>query len=250
MRKYVLTGLVLAVLMGGSVFADEAAKQVVLNGEGVGEAIVCEGVDYVPARAVAEACGLNVEWIGETKTVVLTNGGPIYITFSIGENGYTFAKTAPMKYSGAPVLENATTFIPVDAATELLGLEMTEADGTLTFAAPEEETEEPTEEATADETQAEGEEATEEATEEAAEGSVVRTGVISDKSDDEIIFTDSERGDVRLTTGGGVIIKDKDGKMISADELEVGMNVEVVFGPAMTMSLPPLNNPASITVVE
>ena len=75
--------------------------------------------------------GLNVEWNGDTKTVVVTNGGPLYITFQIGVNGYTFAKTAPMELSGAPILVNSTTYVPADVFTDLLQYTVTNENGTV-----------------------------------------------------------------------------------------------------------------------
>ncbi len=250
MKRYIVSGLALALAAGSLVHADDVSKQITLNGESTeAQTAVYNGLDYVPVRALAEAYGLSVEWTGETKTVVITNGGPIYITFSIGENGYTFAKTAPMKLSGAPILENGRTFIPADAAAELLGLEITESEGVIDFDVPDEEavTEEISEEATEEEPSAEA--VGDEKEEQQDDDEVISgTGVISEISDEEILFDDSEKGEVRLTLGGEVVIYDKDGNEISAEDLEVGENAEVVYGKAMTMSIPPLNNPVSITV--
>ncbi len=73
----------------------------------------------VPVRAVAEKLGFEVEWHNDTKTVIL-NQLPVYVTFSIGENGYTIAKTAPMPLEEAPILVDGTTYAPISLFSDLL----------------------------------------------------------------------------------------------------------------------------------
>ncbi|MCD7905187.1 MAG: copper amine oxidase N-terminal domain-containing protein [Clostridiales bacterium] len=103
-----------------------AERHMELNYEEIenGEVIVCNDTDYMPVRAVAEAMGLSVEWQGDTKTVIISNKGPLYITFSIGINGYTYAKTAPAADIAEPVLENGKAYIPVETFENLIGCDI------------------------------------------------------------------------------------------------------------------------------
>lgn len=83
-------------------------------------------VQMLPVRVVAEALGMTVEWIDETKSV---NVG--FASFTIDEDAYTMAKSMPQPLGQAPVLltipgeESATTYVPVTFFTEVLGLTLT-----------------------------------------------------------------------------------------------------------------------------
>ena len=73
----------------------------------------------LPLRAITEALGFEIEWQGETGTIILTRG-PLYITMSAFADGYTFSKTAPMTLGTAPILTEGTTFVPENFITEIL----------------------------------------------------------------------------------------------------------------------------------
>ena len=96
-------------------------------------------VQMLPVRAVAEALGYQVDWIGETKSV---NVG--FASFSIEEDSYAFARRAPQALGQAPVLisipseQFATTYVPATFFTEVLGCTMT-ADGDTLYIALEDE---------------------------------------------------------------------------------------------------------------
>ena len=106
MKKKILPLITTAAVLSLSLSAVGADKHISVDGADIENSDVIEYEGHVcfPVRAVAESMGLSVEWTGETKTVVITNGGPIYVTFSIGEDAYTFAKTAPMPVGCPPVL--------------------------------------------------------------------------------------------------------------------------------------------------
>ena len=92
-------------------------------------------VQMLPVRAVAEALGYEVEWLGETKSV---NVG--FASFSIEEDSYAFARRAPQSLGQAPVLisipseQFATTYVPATFFTEVLGCTMTAEGNTLYIA--------------------------------------------------------------------------------------------------------------------
>ncbi len=199
-----------------------------------------DGISYFPVRPVAEAMGLTVEWKAEDKSVVLTNGGPIYITFKNGENAYTFAKTAPMELSGAPIIVNDKTYIPVDVISDFFNYEIMKSDETYNIITKyQEETD--TQEPSADEEQSSKGFAD-------LEEKAVATGVVTEVNEEQITFEDDERGTVILTKSDSVKVTDKDGKDADINSVKADMKLNVEYGPAMTMSIPPINNPVSITI--
>lgn len=230
MKKKLLCTLALIGAMSTSAFA---ATSVAINNKTIDNSSVIEenGTTYISVRPVAEALDLNVEWISETKTVILSNGGPIYITFSIGENGYTFAKTAPMPLSGAPIIINSATYVPVDIVTDLLSYKVEEDGNTLNIKTDETTTE--IDEAATDKIAAEG-----------------FTGIVTEVSEEEILFNDFVKGEVRLNKSDNVKVTDLNGNTVDINSITVDTKLVVEYGEAMTMSIPPLNNPISIVVCE
>ena len=216
MKKKLLATLALTASMAVSAFAGTA---VTINGQAVenAQAIVENGATYIAVRPIADALGLNVEWKADTKTVVVTNGGPLYITFKIGVNGYTFAKTAPMELSGAPIVVDSTTYVPADVFTDLFEYTITNENGTVNIVTEDKE-------------------------------SAVGFGTVTEVSADEILFNDEIKGDVRLSKGDSVKVTDENGNDVDINSITVGTKLTVEYGDAETMSLPPLNNPVSIIV--
>ena len=182
----------------------------------------------VPLRAIAEALGFEVEWVGESETVWLTRGAN-FITLQIGVDGYTFAKTAPMPLGKAPVEIEGTTFVPVDFADEILHTTVTiDPTGTvaITEAGETEETE----------------------PQEAAQG--LETAIISEVGEKSIVVDTLTGNTVVLNIGEETKLTGKDGEEIKITDLTKGMKVNVVYGPIMTASLPPQNVPLSVSIVE
>lgn len=218
MKRKLLLTLAITTSMAVSAFASTA---VAINGQTVENAntITENDTTYIPVRPVADALGLNTEWNAETKTVALSNGGPLYITFSIGKNGYTFAKTAPMELSGEPIVVDSSAYVPADVLTDLLAYEVTEENGVLNIVTKNEE-------------------------------SVTGLGAVTEVSDEEILFNDEVKGEVRLNKSSNVKVTDEDGNAVDINTIEVGAKLVVEYGKAMTMSIPPLNNPISIIVCK
>ncbi len=216
MKKKLLATLALTTSMAVSAFAGTA---VTINGNAIENANAIEenGATYIAVRPIADALGLNVEWNGDTKTVVVTNGGSLYITFQIGVNGYTFAKTAPMELSGAPILVNSTTYVPADVFTDLLQYTVTNENGTVNIVTEDKEI-------------------------------ATGFGTVSEVSDEEILFNDEIKGEVRLNKSDNVKVTDENGNSVDINSITVGTKLTVEYSDAETMSLPPLNNPISIIV--
>lgn len=216
MKKKLLATLALTTSMAVSAFAGTA---VTINGKAIENANAIEenGATYIAVRPIADALGLNVEWNGDTKTVAITNKGPLYITFQIGVNGYTFAKTAPMELSGAPILVNSTTYVPADVFTDLLQYTVTNENGTVNIVTEDKEI-------------------------------ATGFGTVSEVSDEEILFNDEIKGEVRLNKSDNVKVTDENGNSVDINSITVGTKLTVEYSDAETMSLPPLNNPISIIV--
>ncbi|MDO4300979.1 MAG: copper amine oxidase N-terminal domain-containing protein [Clostridia bacterium] len=235
MKKKLLCTLALIGAMSTSAFAATSAA---IDGKIVDNSSVIEenGTTYISVRPIAESLGLDVEWIGETKTVIISNGGPLYITFSIGKNGYTFAKTSPMPLSGAPIVVNSAAYVPTDVLTELLSYKTEENDNILNIITNSNSQEDETTSGQAvntDKIKADG-----------------YAGIVTEVSDDEILFNDSVRGEVRLSKSSNVKVTDLNGNTVDIDSITVDTKLVVEYGEAMTMSIPPLNNPVSIVVCK
>lgn len=249
MKRKILCTLALIGAMSTQVIANNNMT-VAIDGNNVANssAVVENGVTYISVRPVAEALGLNVDWASDTKTVTVSNKGPLYITFTIGENAYTFAKTAPMELSGAPVIIDSASYIPADVITDLLNFEIAENNNVLniiTGADVDVEDENTSGEAVED--NKEDENTSNDAVEdEQNEG----TGTVKEVSDSEILFEDDVMGEVRLNKSDDVKVTDEEGNAVDINTIEEGTKLIVEYGDVMTKSLPPLNNPVSITVCK
>lgn len=100
------------------------------------EPFILDGSTYLPVRAIAGALALEVQWLPETSTVALTQGGAPCI--SRGEIASTHGtKTAALTYRGIgisldgealelgetePFIMGGSTYLPLRAIGEALGL--------------------------------------------------------------------------------------------------------------------------------
>lgn len=247
MKKKLLCTLMLTGVMSVSAFAapEMAVDNNVIENSDI---VAIEGTDYFPVRTVAEALGLDVEWQADTKTVIVSNGGPIYITFKIGENGYTFARTAPMESTGAPVIIEGKTYIPVDVISDIAGFEVEKNEKGYNVVLPQNEAEDITSEnhppIIIDDNLFNNTETPSEAP------SLTATGVVAEVNEEQILFNDDVRGEVLLNKSEGVIVTDSEGNSVDINDIKVDDKLTVEYNEAMTMSLPPINNPKSIIIMK
>jgi len=74
------------------------------------------GILMVPVRAIAEEFGelglptTPVLWFDDTKTVQIG----MSLSFSIGQDAYSFARMAPVSLGTAPIIKNDRTYVPID----------------------------------------------------------------------------------------------------------------------------------------
>lgn len=196
------------------------------------KSISYENSVFIPIRAVAQALGFQVLWDNESKTVSLANM-PVFITFQIGVDGYTFAKTAPMPLGAAPKLIDNTTYVPIEVVSELMGLKTEKKGDTINIVSYKAETEENEQEF------------------ENNENIFGKGEIISiDEENNQIVINDTAMGEVVLNIENNNIIKDNNGSIIEFSSLKEGDKLSVEYSPAMTMSLPPINNPVEIIIGE
>jgi hypothetical protein len=244
--SFVISMLAAATICASAV----SAKNLVVNEKDINVQTVNDNnFELVPVRATAEELGFDVEWDGENKSVVLSDL-PRYVTFSIGTDGYTFARTAAMPLGHEPVIVDGTAYVPVELFNKLLDYDVEESDDTIKIndnidVADEVETGSAVD-ADVVENDAENDEDNnaEEVAVESTEVTVTEIG------DGTITVNDEEKGEVVLAIDENFVITDSEGNEIPFEDITVNTVLNVVYGDAMTMSLPPVNNPESIVVVK
>lgn len=212
-KKIITLGAAFAMTLGMNVFAD--SNKIIVNGKNVeGSAYTENEINYLPLRSIAEALGFEVEWNGEFKSISLSNM-PQYVTMTINVDGYTIAKTAPMPLGAAPVIKDNVTYVPTELFTDLLDYNV-ENDGESIIITDN----------TADE----------------------HSTVVKEIDENGILIDDSEMGEVRLVVEEDTPVTDDEGNSINIADIAVGDILTVEYGDAMTMSIPPMNNPKSIVI--
>lgn len=183
-----------------------------------------EGIKMLPLRAICEALDFEVVWNGEARRIELVKL-PVYITLTPDEDGYTFARTAPMLLGKAPLLKEGTTYVPINFIDEILKGSYDEEGGVNILWGVEEEKEETV-------------------TEETAAIDVY----VKEVTEEGFLVEDFYRGDIRLAIGEDTVIEDAEGNAIAKEDVDVTMELSVELSDAMTMSIPPLANAVKITV--
>ena len=182
------------------------------------------GKVMVPVRAVCEALEMDVAWDAEAKRVEITKL-PHYVTFTPFEDGYTFARTAPQMLGTAPqLLGDGLTYVPSEFFGEILPseCEITEEAVNITYG----ETAEPEDEVTGE-----------------VEETAVKTVLVTAVEEGKITVYDPDQGEVVVNVTEETAVT---GEM---EALVPGRLVEIAYAPAMTMSLPPITNAASIVIL-
>ncbi len=93
--------------------------RVVLDGRSLGfdqKPVIIEGRTLVPLRVIFEALGAEVEWIGETSTVVAQKGD-VRVEMKIGNNEY-FVNGEKKALDVPPQIVNGRTLVPARAVAE------------------------------------------------------------------------------------------------------------------------------------
>jgi len=155
-----------------------------------------------PVRQIAEGLGYSVNWDGEARRVEIIRGAQ-YITMDIDVDAYTFARRMPEALGSAPVIIEDRTYVPLRFVEEYLGAFALPLEGDLY---------------------------------DIAQPAVVTIAGI--EADGSILVQDEAKGEVLVHISEETEIL-AGGEKADASALEVGMTVSVVYGKAMTFSLPP-----------
>ena len=222
---------------------------IVLNNEALENAEIVKENDtaYFPLRTVCEKLGFEVEWNDGLKRVTVTNL-PVYVTFSPFEDGYTFAKTSPIKIGIAPVVKDGATYVPIQFMNEILGGFATlDGDDLVVLYGN-----------TLDERTTEGT-VSEIITSE--DGKVTQIAINNGKENEqsentkadesgEAILAAPNAGDIILNVGENVTVTNSLGDKISLSDIKKGDKIKVIDKGIMTMSIPPQMPVYAITVLD
>ncbi len=180
-----------------------------------------DGTYMLPLRAMMEELGFEVNWDAATGLSVLTKG-PVQITINPFEDGYTFAKTAPIKLGSAPVVKNDTTYVPEAFVAEILQGKYSN-NGSFAYVTLQDTTEKISMNAEV---------------KDVAEGKI------------EIGLEGIEDYTVILNLPDETVLEDKDGNTIEVADITKGDLVYAEFSSAMTRSIPPQSNAIKIQVLK
>ena len=84
-----------------------------------------QGVIMVPLRAIAEALKFDVMWDAKSKKAMV---GKV-ASATIGQDYYTYMKTAPIKLGTAPEIVKGRTFVPISFFKEVMRMNTAEVNG-------------------------------------------------------------------------------------------------------------------------
>lgn len=187
-----------------------------IDGKAVTSAYTDNDTIIVPVREAAEALGFKVEWMAQDKTVTLTKGA-VTVSFRVGTDGYTFAKTAPMPLGRAAEIREGKTLVPIELFSEIMELPLSvDGDNVNVITV----------------------------------NNYTGTGTVTDLGEGTITFEDSVTGEVILHIGENTAITDADGNTVSLEDIAKGSKIDVTYSPQMMQSMPPQNSPEAIVLTE
>lgn len=223
--KKILAVAVAGVMALSSIAAMAQGNKVIVNGNEIAkEYIVSEnGEKMIPLRGICEELGFEVIWQEESRTIEIVKL-PIYITCSPDSDGYAFSRMAHQPLGTAPVLLEGTTYVPTAFVSEILGGTI-ESENDVMISYGQEETPQ---------------------IEEAPVASVYATQI----GEDSLTVMDFVYGEVIVTVSEETKIVDSEGNEIALCDIDTTMQLNVTYGDAMTMSLPPMTNAKKIEVTN
>ena len=203
--------------------ADKKDYTLVIDGETMNADVYEDnGTVMLPLRAICERLGFNVQWDNETRTVVLEKL-PVYVTFNVDQDGYTFARTAPMLLGKAPTIVDGRTYVPSNFIDEILQGEI----------------------------EIEGKNIDIKWLQEAEAEDVYENVTFIEKDETGRLLVNSFlRGDMLLNVTDETVIKNEAGEALKVEDITTEKELKVKLSPAMTMSLPPQVNALEITVLD
>lgn len=177
------------------------------------------GHKMFPLRYVFENLGFEVTWVEESQKIQL-NRGAVEIGMYIGQDSYYLSKRMPEPLGAAPTLINdETTYVPIEVLTDMLELKVIDNnDGTVLIVDP---------------------------------AQVSFKNFNADENDyKSITVNDASKGDVivYITDNTEITVNGEKGSIEDIKNLETDTTIEVGYGVAMTMSLPPQTSAVLINI--
>lgn len=176
----------------------------------------------LPLRAIAEELGYSIDWNAENMSIIMTKG-PQYIKFDVNKDGYTFAKTAPLKLGKTPEFINGSTYVPVEFFSNILNLNVETNSKNAVIIKTEQK-------------------------EEDSEQETVFNAEILSIENGLVLVNDFAKGEINLNINNDTEILNEDGSKAEMDDLKMGNILSIKYGDAMTFSIPPMNNPVKIII--
>lgn len=177
------------------------------------------GHKMFPVRYIFESLGFEVTWVEESQKIQL-NRGAVEIGMYIGQDSYYLSKRMPEPLGTAPsLINNETTYAPIELLTDMLELKVIDNnDGTVLVVDP---------------------------------AQVSFQSFNADENDYKIMtVNDSIKGEVivYITEDTEITVNGEKGSIEDIKNLEADQIIEVGYGAAMTMSLPPQTSAVSVNI--
>ena len=204
----------------GTMLISENYDTITVNGSVLEGSKVIEdnGTKMIPLRAICEALGFEVTWNDEARRIELIKM-PSYITLTPDQDGYTFAKTAPIQLGKAPILKENRTYVPINFIDEILQGSYDEEGGLNILWG-------------------------------VNTSGLESTVYVKEVTDEGFLVEDFYRGDIRIAISDETVIIDAEGNAVKKEDVDTSKELIIEYSEAMTMSLPPLANATKITVTN
>lgn len=176
----------------------------------------------IALRDLTDALGIELKWNKENKSAELTKGN-LWTLVMADKDQYSFNKML-ITLGTAPQITDGKLFVPASFAEQVLHTQVTTAGNQVTISS-------------------------EEDVKNVTERGVI-TGINPDTKYPSIHIGGAGTEGLVLNLGEDTVIKSADGKEIALTDLTIGMTVEAVHAPIMTMSLPPQTPTYEVTVVD
>lgn len=222
MKKGILLFCISILMLFSTAIADEPLlispapkSQTAITVDGVeitGKCIYDSEVCMIPVRAICEKMGFNVVWDPNTNDVTIEKM-PQYYTFNIYQDGYTVAKTAPIMLGKTPVVQNWTTYVPVNFVEDIISCSYELSEDSLNISSLKEEKE-------------------------------VNTLVFKAEMDGMCTMYDIKTGDILVNISSKTVING------NLEEFVDGQILNVVYGDVLTTIEPNIANALEITKTD
>ena len=204
----------------GTMLISENYDTITVNGSVLEGSKVIEddGTKMIPLRAICEALGFEVIWNDEARRIELVKL-PAYITLTPDQDGYTFARTAPIQLGKAPILKDDRTYVPLNFIDEILQGSYDEEGGVNILWGVD-------------------------------TVGLESTVYVKEVTEEGFLVEDFYRGNIRIALSEETVIVDSEGNSVKKEDIDTSKELIIEYSDAMTMSLPPLANATKITVTN